>query len=118
MLRKIESNATSGGIEDPAQYLQQWYTRISKAEPSIDYDNSLSNYMTNYHIKQFLQKYEFTSFDEYKPKNHIFGKQEDNCSDWNKCFLEPDTGWDTNMTEYYENGGSGSLHYSFNLPSK
>ena len=60
VLRKIESNATSGGIEDPAQYLQQWYNRISKSEPSVDYDNPLSSYMSNYHIKQFLQKYEFT----------------------------------------------------------
>ena len=31
--------------------------------------------MSNYHIKQFLQKYEFTYFDEYKPMNHIFGKE-------------------------------------------
>lgn len=108
----------SGDIQDPAQYLQQWYNRISKLQPSIDYDNSLSNYMTNYDIKQFLEKHEFTSFDEYKPKNNIFEKKEDDCSDWNKCFLEPDTGWDTTMTDYIENGGSGSLHKSFYLVSK
>ena len=74
--------------------------------------------MSNYNIKQFLQKYKFTSFEEYKPKNNIFGKREDVCTDWNKCFLEPDTGQNYDMTQSCDNGGSGSFHNSFNPPSK
>ena len=47
----------------------------------------------------------------------FFENKEDICTDWDKCFLEPESGWDDDAKQNNDNGGSGSFHNCFKPPA-